>query len=287
MKLLAHLGGQVVGASVTLLQTLHQPLKLGSHGFLLLGVAHIAVQEGLPHQIALPWRRVVDLLLFGRVVKLAAFLAFQEKQVHLDVVVGQTRLTGHAHKTADAGQHHHQRGGNGGVGGRVADAQPAELYRVVVVETHHKGHIDGQKPHKTGHTVQDAAQTALLARQTGQLTVGAVENVGPYEQEKGDEIVQQSFAALIVIAAVGEKHTAAGTDYHRQNGHRVGMNTQTGKQKGPQITEGAHHMIVEPVFRLGRLQCGGVFLVHRGVSARCIPSVWCLPPSGSAPCGPG
>ena len=191
-------------------------------------------------------------MLFGA-VQLAAFLALEHEEVYLDVVVGQSLLRSHADEARIERQRRDDGCGDEGVLLGVGDAQKAELQRVVVVEAEHQQDVDGEEPSVASHTVEDASQAALLASQTSQLSVGAVKDIRPAEQQDADDVEPKALPALVVVAAMHEKDAAGGTDKHRGDGDGIGMNIELGKEHGQEITQRAHHAIVEPVFCFRRL----------------------------------
>jgi len=75
-------------------------------------------------------------------------------------------------------------------------------------------HIDGDKPGKTSHAVKDAPHAALLARHAGQLSVGAVEDVGQTEHEDGHDVEYQAVHAGIMVTGAAEEHGTTGSDDH-------------------------------------------------------------------------
>ena len=243
-------------------QDRQQALELGRDILLLLGIVDVRPLE--PAHVA--WRLsahlVVDLLLADGVVELAALLALQEEEVHLDVVVGQTLLRGDTLETGHQADGEHDDTGNPHVSRRVGDAQPAELEAVVMVEAPHESHVDGCEPGEAGQTVEDTSHAALLARHTGQLAVGTVEDVGHHQQGDGGQIDEEAREALVIEAAVGKQHTAAGTDEHREDGHRVGVDIEIVETFRAIVAEGADDVEVKPVLGFRRFQCLIVFFIH-------------------------
>ena len=110
--------------------------------------------------------------------------------MHLDVVVGKSLLAAHSYEARIECQTDNHDGCYDGVLFRVGYSKPSKLQRMVVVEAHHQEDIDGHKPHKTRHSIEDSAQAALLARHASQLTVGAVEDICLAEQQDADDVHQ-------------------------------------------------------------------------------------------------
>ena len=121
---------------------------------------------------------------------------------------------------------------------------------MVQVEAVNQQYVDGGKPCETCHTVKDATNTTLLARQTCQLAVGTVQNVGNHQQHNGDDVHHQAPRAIIVETATGKESGTGGTDNHRPDSHRVGVNVETVESQCAIITERTDDMEVKPVFRL-------------------------------------
>ena len=122
--------------------------------------------------------------------------------------------------------------------------------------------INRYEPGKACHAVEYTAHAALLARHSGQLSVGTVQDVGHHQQHNGYEVVDQAHRPAVVEAAAAEEYGTHGTDNHRPDGDGVGMDVELGKEYGAVIAEGTDDVQVEPVFRLCRLQRSPVFLVH-------------------------
>ena len=252
VELLADAGRYGVQRAVLAAQRLQQALKLRGDLLLLAGVVDVRLLEvTLGPAVGLGRHLVVQLLLPLRRIELAALLALEEEEVHLDVVVGQSLLASKSGKTRCNTQRIDHGRGNEGVLRRVGYAEPLELEVVVQVEAVDQQMVDGDEPRETSHAVEYAAQPALLARQAGQLAVGAVEHVGHHQEGDGDEVHRESPQAAVVETAAGEEAGTGGTDDHRPDGDGVGVDVELGQEYGQIVTEGADDVEVKPVFRLG------------------------------------
>ena len=131
-----------------------------------------------------------------------------------------------------------------------------------MVEAPHKGHIDGREPREACQSVKDAAHTALLTRHAGQLTVGAVEDVGNHQQCDGGKVVENAGGTLVIETTVGKQHAAACADKHRQYGYRIGVDIEIVEAFCAIVAERTDDMEVEPILRLCGFQGLKVFLIH-------------------------
>ena len=129
-----------------------------------------------------------------------------------------------------------------------------------MVEANHQEDVDGDEPSEARHTVEDAPQTALLARQSGQLSVRTVQQVGKTKQQDADEVKPESLPPFIVEAAVQEKDTAERANEHGSNRDGIGMDAQLGKEHRHKIAHRTNQAIVKPILRLRGLQGCQVFL---------------------------
>lgn len=86
--------GYVLRVAIFLLQFLLEELELGRLLFLIACVVDIGEQEEFVDEVSLPWSFLVDLLLLNGVVEFAACFSFQEEEVYLPIVVGESALMG-------------------------------------------------------------------------------------------------------------------------------------------------------------------------------------------------
>ena len=235
-------------------------LELRGGVLLLTRIVNVGLEEVLPETVAFAGRLVVCFLLLLGAVQLTALLALQHEEVYLDVVVGQSLLGSHACEARIEGQCCDDGCGNEGVLLRIGDTQPSELQRMVLVEAEHQKDVDGNEPCEARHAVQDASQTALFACQSGQLSVCTVKQIRHAEQQDANDIEPKSAPALVVEAAVIEENTAGSSDEHGGDGDSIGMDVQLGKEHRQKVTKRTNHAIIKPVFRLGGLECGKVFV---------------------------
>ena len=133
---------------------------------------------------------------------------------------------------------------------------------MVQIEPIDQQHIDGTKPGKARHPVEDTPQPALLSGHAGQLSVGTVEEVGYHQQHHSQQIDEQSVQTVVVDAALHEAGGTAGADNHRPDGDGVGMHAEVGKALSHIISNRTDDVQVYPVFRLCRFQCCCDILVH-------------------------
>ena len=243
-QFLAYPLGHVAGTAVFLPQGLNEFLELRRVLLLLASIVNIRLEEILPETVPLVGKFVERLLLLLGGVQLAALLALEHEEVNLDVVVRHPLLWSHAGEARIEGQGRGDGSGDEHVLLCVCYAQKAELYRVVVVEAEHEGDVDGDEPGEPRHAVEDAPQAALLARQTCQLAVGAVQEVSHAEQQDTDEVEPKPLPALVIKAAVQEKDTAGGSHEHGGDGDGIGMDVELGKKHCQEIAERSHHAVV-------------------------------------------
>ena len=222
MDFLADVGRGVVGVAELLLEACHEVLELRSAAFLLLGVGDVGLLDESLNPRGFGTHLVVDFLLLDGVVEFGTFFAFEEEEVHLDVVVGRALLAGETDDARDGGKDEGYAGGDERGRFAVSDSQPAELEVVVGIEAINEGGIDGDIPSVACGAVEDTAKFAFLARHACQLTIGAV-------QEDAYDVHPQSSTLLIIIAAMGEKDTARGTDNHGDDGDGIGVHAYFSK----------------------------------------------------------
>ena len=90
MECLSHLGGHIAGIAEFLAQQRHEALELWRNLLLFTRVVDIRLLEGSFYPVRVSRHLLIDLLLSLAVIEFAAFLALQEEEVYLIVVVGQT-----------------------------------------------------------------------------------------------------------------------------------------------------------------------------------------------------
>ena len=96
--------------------------------------------------------------------------------MHLNIVVGQSLLSGQSCQSRPPSQYDGNTERYQCILGGILNTQPTELDVVMQVEAIYHGMVDGDKPYKTGYSVKDTSQAALLACHASQLSVSAVED---------------------------------------------------------------------------------------------------------------
>ena len=124
-------------------------------------------------------------------------------------------------------------------------------------ESRGDGYVDGDEPEVAGCTVEDAAESGLLAGHACQLSVAAVVGVGPDEQQDADGIELQ------VVEA--EHNAGTHSEEDGENGHCVGRHAKLLEQQGPCIAHRAIEIDVYMLFRIGRFQCRTITFSHFSV----------------------
>ena len=191
-EFLTHGIGYLVRATKLLVQTGHQVLERRGVLLLILGIADIRLLESTFHPRCRGIHLVVNFLLTTRIVEFAAFLAFQEEQVYLYIIVSQPLLTRDTHEARYATQHQDYASGNEDVLIGVRNAQPRELDGVMLIEAIDHSQVDGNEPYEACRPVEDTPQGALLACQTGQLAVGTVKDICHHQHKDGHKIHAQA-----------------------------------------------------------------------------------------------
>ena len=123
--------------------------------------------------------------------------------------------------------------------------------------------VDGDEPREACQPVEDATYMALLARQTGRLPVGTVEEIGPHQQEDAYEVVQQPQGTIVVETALSKEPRATRPNEHRGNGDGVRMYIEMSEKTSQLEAEGTDYMKVEPVLSLGGFQRLIILVCHR------------------------
>lgn len=254
VELTTYFFGHIVGRAILLTEDSEKTLEFGSATLLGTGIIDVILLEILAYKISLPRHLVIDFLLTLRIVELAAFLTLEEEEVDLNVVVGHTLLAGNTIDTGNEGKEEEEARSDEDVLLSFSDAKPSEFDAMMTIETIDDDDVDRHKPGKTGQTIEDAAQRRGLARHTCQLTVGAVEDIGPDEEEDSDDVEPQARHSLVVVAAVSKADGAGSTDEHGDDGDGVGVYVEASKEECPKVSEGTHYLNVQPVVGFGRLK---------------------------------
>ena len=114
------------------------------------------------------------------------------------------------------------------------------------------GHVDGHKPDVASKSVEDASPAGLLSRHACQLSVGAVVEIRPDEQQNTDDGVSH----VVEI----EHHASCRTEEDGKNRHHIGVYAKEIKEISPKQAQWAREMYVEPFFGVLRLEGGRQFL---------------------------
>ena len=123
---------------------------------------------------------LVNLPLLDVVVEFAPFLAQQEIEVYLTVVVGQRTLFGMENETRQGTE-------------REAPGAPLHICArdVLIPKAEHDGEIDGEEPQVAREAVEHTSDEGLLTRQTRHLTIGGVAEVGKHQQQYATDVMPQ------------------------------------------------------------------------------------------------
>ena len=88
----------LVHAAIFLTEYRHQPLELRGRFLLFDRIVDVGFLEPSLIGRGLFGHLVVDFLLTGRIIELAVFLALQEEEMYLNIIVGQSLLATYTHK---------------------------------------------------------------------------------------------------------------------------------------------------------------------------------------------
>ena len=213
-------------AAVFLADDRHHPLEAGGHRFLFDRIINVEVFEELVDKILPPAHLLVALAQGGGVGQLAAVFALQEEEVDVPVVVGHGRLAA----VEEAGEE-----------GEGPDPE-APLGRQAQAD----GGVDGDKPNVARQPVEDTPQRAFLPRHPRQLAVGAVERVGPDQQEHADHVDQE-------VARI-EAHSGQDADEDAGDRHAIRRDAEAAEQERPAVADRPVEMDVDELFRVDRLE---------------------------------
>ena len=90
--------------------------------------------------------------------------------------------------------------------------------------------IDGDKPYKTSHSIENTAYRTLLSRKACQLTINTIEDVCPHQQKYTDEVYQKTCDTIVVKGCLGKEISTYDTNNHRPDGDGIGVNVKLSKQ---------------------------------------------------------
>jgi hypothetical protein len=107
-------------------------------------------------------------------------------------------------------------------------------------------HVDGREPEVAAQSVENASYAGILACHAGQLAVGTVERVSPYEQQ-GTGYVDPY---VVEIEAYARSHAEKDRGY----GYRVGGYAEATGENGPCVAYGAVEIEVDVLLGIHRLE---------------------------------
>ena len=114
---------EVSSIAIALTQSGHETLELRRNALLLISVVDIRpLYETLP-EMTFGRYLVVEFLLALHIVEFTAFLALQEEEVGLYIIVGNALLGSDTDQARDSCQDENRNGGNGHRGGRVTESK--------------------------------------------------------------------------------------------------------------------------------------------------------------------
>ena len=105
--------------------------------------------------------------------------------------------------------------------------------------------VDGEKPDVLGGAVEDAAHAGGLARHARQLAVGAVEEVGPHEQEDARHVPQQTLSAAQAPRVVQKTRPRRNAQKDGHDGDGVGAGAEIVEEARPQEAYRAREVYVD------------------------------------------
>ncbi len=214
--------------SVTLSKMLHKLLQIRRFSLLTEGVVQVEHLQRFLHGMLPEGYAAPHLKLLGEAVLMLSVL---HVKIGIAYVVGHARLVGVEHETLETEDE------------KSPDAPLGP-------QTHHQTDVDAEIPYILRRTVEDASEAARLARHACQLTVGAVEEVGPHEQRDTEHVPQETVPPGKAVGGREETESGGNAEQYGEIGDGVGVHTETVEQARPHQSYGTGEIDVDILLRI-------------------------------------
>ena len=211
-------------------------MEFGSTFLLTATICCIILIEDFPDEIARPCQFLVFLHLRGGVVELRPLLTQKEVEVNLSIVVGKRRLGRMTQESCTDAYYKDIE----------TPCCPSEERNRFVPQPHHDSDIYCKEPDVSRESVEHTAHKRLLARESGQLSVGGVAEIGKHQQHHSPYVRH-----YIVIL---EHPSCSSSEEYRQYGDGIGMNAQFLPHQCESQSYWPCEMHVKPFLRVFRLE---------------------------------
>ena len=108
--------------------------------------------------------------------------------------------------------------------------------------------IDAKEPGITSKSIEHATDPSLLSSHAGELSVGAVVEIRPHQQQHPGDVVPD--------VVKDEHHSSHYTEKDGQDSHHIGMHIESIEEERPLISNGTCEDDVEPFLGVLRLPSG-------------------------------